>query len=225
MISIKKIEKLTGVIFKNAIRLHIDSIYLFFKKSLSSAFQLSILSQEEIGKTLFLEEVVYQARPNHDDEIDEPEYEKMINNIFLSHTRKQQWFSSRAAEDMRFFFKNKKFPKFVQEINNGILEIKKQNATYVGLNKKGNVIDWKSRIIIPKITEKETKKHISRVNDFIVNLAEGCRRGTHSVDTDSVDAILTVRLARELEQLWPYKSLFKARELINIRKFKIDEEY
>lgn len=120
---------------------------------------------------------------------------------------------------------SRKFPKFIEEINKGLLEIKKQNATYVGFQKKGRFINWESRINFPKKSATEVKKHITRVNDYIINLVEACRRGTNSVDTDSVDKLLTIELAKKLESLWRYKSSFKKNELKNIRKFDIDEEY
>ena len=50
--------------FENALRLHRDSILLYNNKSFISAYLLSVLAQEEIGKAFLLEEHIFQTSIN-----------------------------------------------------------------------------------------------------------------------------------------------------------------
>jgi AbiV family abortive infection protein len=54
-ISYYKLRRIVYLALKNAIRLHLDSIFLFKNKSYPSALQLSILTLEELGKAKELE--------------------------------------------------------------------------------------------------------------------------------------------------------------------------
>ena len=207
--------------FQNAIRLHKDAIALYKLGSFLTAYQLSILSQEEIGKTFLLEEHIFQMAGRVKD-IDK-ETEDIMTKALLSHRVKQRWFS-RVADDY-FKYKGKRLSKFIREVESGKLEENKQNATYVGLTKQNKTMNPNGKIINPlkRVKTEDAKKHITRVNDYIVDLIEGCRRGVYSVDTEEVDSCLTMDLAKELELLWSLKSKETQISLRKIRKFEIDD--
>lgn len=54
-----KVAKMAAFAFQNGIRLHKDAILLYKNKSYPSAIQISILSQEEIGKAFLLEDYIF----------------------------------------------------------------------------------------------------------------------------------------------------------------------
>lgn len=205
--------------FMNGVRLHKDAILLYKAGSSLSAYQLSILAQEEIGKSSLLEEHVWQMQ-GHPQDISH-ELEDMMIKAMSSHKIKQGWFS-RYADDY-FKYRNKRLSKFIREVESGKLEENKQNATYVGLTKQNKTMNPNGKIVNPlnRIKPDDAKRHITRVNDYIVNLIEGCRRGVYSVDTEEVDYCLTMNLAKELELLWSLKSRDTQISLRKIRKFEI----
>ena len=57
-----KIERMSVLALKNAIRLHSDSVVLFNNRSYPSAFFLSVLALEEIGKTFQLMDFYYHSQ-------------------------------------------------------------------------------------------------------------------------------------------------------------------
>lgn len=212
---IKKISKISSLAFSNGIRLHKDSILLFNNRSFPSAFQLSILAQEEIGKSFLLQEDIWQTSTSGMDTND-PDYRKILDDCFLNHKIKQGWFSKFADEDKIF---KGKYTNFIKNIYEGKLDEKKQIATFVGLSKRFKKINWKSKIIFPKkrIKEKDVKTHITRVNDFVIYYIEGNRRGIITTDVEEIFDILTLEMSNELEKLWPFKS--RSYEII-IKKYR-----
>lgn len=211
---------MAGLAFANGVRLHKDAVLLFKNGSFPSAYFFSILAQEEIGKAFILEEHIFQMGGRSEDIT--PDLEKLILDSTLSHKVKQGWFS-READDY-WKYKGKRLSKFIKETSNGKLEDKKQNSVYVGLTRKGKSVDARGRIINPldRVKPDEVKSHITRVNDYIVVLIEGCRRNVYSVDTEELDSYLTINLAQELEALWPYSAKATQSRLKQIRKFKIE---
>lgn len=79
-INLRKIDKMAGLSFENGLRLHFDSIVLFNSKSSPSAFFLSVLAIEEIGKSFLLTDFLFHSR------IDGRMGEKMARTyLFASH--------------------------------------------------------------------------------------------------------------------------------------------
>ncbi len=203
--------------FLNGLRLHKDSILLHNNDSYPSAFQLSVLALEEIGKAFVLEEYVFRYHENPGDKT--ADEMKMWMKALSSHTSKQKWFS-RHFEDIY----GPRMSRIVRDTWSGKLDEMKQNAIYVGLTKTGKKMDPKGRIVNPadRVSIKNSEEHITRVNDFLIELIEGCRRGVTSVDTDELDNALTLGLGTELEALWTPRSPSSIRRLKNIREFNID---
>ena len=61
-VNLRKIDRMGVFAFENAIRLHEDSVCLFANDRLPSAFALSVLSLEELGKYFMLEDFVWHSR-------------------------------------------------------------------------------------------------------------------------------------------------------------------
>jgi len=218
----KKIKNLAGASFSNGLRLHRDSIALFKIGSIPSSYALSILAQEEIGKAFLLAEIVFQDVDNNGLDL---EYSKLILKCMRSHKVKQGWFSQQVGD----FFKypGKKYPKIFKDVYSGKLDEDKQNAIYVGVTKTDNKPDlMRGKIIDPskRTKPKQAEKHITRVNDFIIEFTEGCRRGILCADPEEVDELLTMGLVAELESLWPKKSKSSIAKLKKYRKYDIDED-
>ena len=222
MMTLKKASKMAGLAFTNALRLHRDSIALYNNGSFPSSYQLSILAQEEIGKAFLLEEIVSQDCGQKID--DDKEFNDIMIKTLLSHKSKQGWFS-RQADDI-FKYHAKRFPKFVKEVSSGKLEEKKQNATYTGLSKKNGKIDIEGKIIQPTliIKEDDAKAHITRVNDFIITLIEGCRRGLLFITSSGLDEQLVIETSSTLEKLWTIKSNETIKKLGAYRKYEVEIE-
>jgi len=210
---------MSGMSFLNALRLHKDSIFMYKNKSFPTAFQLSIIAQEEIGKSNLLEDVVFQMFDNPKGI--NPEYEKMIVDLLYSHKDKQIRFSSKVEDEF-----TKRYFKIAENINSGKYDEKKQNATYVGLTKKQGKKRLNGKILNPIMSIKgvDAAVMITKVNDYVIELIEGVRRGIYSVDTEELDESLTLEAAQELESLWPNKSISSIKRLKKIREFDIDPD-
>lgn len=219
MRSLEKASKMAGMAFKNGIRLHKDAILLYKNGSYPSSLQLSILAQEEIGKAFLLEEHVHQMSGRTEDI--NTEDEELMLKALISHKVKQGWFS-RVVGDY-FKYRGNKVPKFWKEVMTGVLDEKKQNATYVGLTKQGRKSNINGRLIEPltRVKIAEVKQYITRVNDYIIILIEECRRELSIVDTEEVNDNLTLELSKELSILWPYTTKETKKRLIEIRKHKL----
>lgn len=169
----KKFERLELLALKNAMRLHDDSMKMFKQKSYATAFQLSVLSQEEFGKVLIIEDVVWNRRFNK------------MNDKWT-----QEWFNLTTKHNFKQFkvLRDSKFgdPKtmiLIQKILNGDLEKQKQGATYAGLT--GNMIS--GRIINPfQITRDKALIQISTLNNDILLLMEKIKNGFWELESELV---------------------------------------
>ena len=169
----RKFERLELLALKNAMRLHDDSMRMFKQKRYPTAFQLSVLAQEEFGKVLIIEDVVWNCRFN-----------KMTDKWT------QKWFD--ATRDHKFkqvkMLRDSKFPeteavKLMQKIMDGQLEKKKQAATYAGL--KDNKIS--GRIVDPfKVSSKKALTQISKLNREVLSITERIRKGSWELDSKIV---------------------------------------
>ncbi|MFM6398978.1 MAG: AbiV family abortive infection protein, partial [Planktothrix sp.] len=106
LLNINKIEKMARLAFLNCLRLHGDSIYLYKNGSYPSAYFLSIISLEELGKVLLLSSTLFHTRGN---EMDRASQEMWIESIF-SHQDKQGVFAYEFMLELP-----KPFMKFIRE--------------------------------------------------------------------------------------------------------------
>lgn len=191
-INLNKIEKLAGLTFRNSIRLHNDSILLFKEKSYASAYFLSILALEEYGKMCILTNILFHSRAKETTE--KEEIEEHLKLIY-SHRNKQSEF---------IYVNMLNLPKnFIKNVCNGKIEILKQNSVYVGLLKKKNKINLKSKIQHPfNITEKKAKHQITIMNDCLLELIFGVIKEAYIIDSNEVEALINMPLYIKIKNNW-----------------------
>lgn len=149
-----KIERLQLLAFINSLRLHYDAYKLFKLKSYPSAYFLSILSQEELGKTLYIEYIFWYAFTEN---TDYSTMEKFFKGLY-SHKLKQ-------AYSIRDYYP--KYKALMEKIDTGMLDKEKQNAIYVGLyNQK-----LSGKIIAPTTIRKDrVVKQINFVKKLYIEI-------------------------------------------------------
>ncbi|MFC2088318.1 AbiV family abortive infection protein [Calditrichota bacterium] len=207
-LSIYKFKKLATESFRNGLRLHFDSILLFKNESYPSAFQLSVLALEEFSKSYWVEHYYYSSITN--DGFPDKDFEQKWLNLLYFHPKKQKaffgWGVSREYSS-----------KFIESIENGELELKKQKATYVGLNKSRNKVDVNSRISTPlQIKKKDSKQMISLLNDYLKDMCDMKSYYEYHSEILEKDELLTDELNLKLNN-WKYKSGLRKEPLFKTR--------
>ena len=176
---LRKIRRIATASFENAVRLHEDAILLFKKDRIPSAMQMSVLSIEEIGKYFMYEDVWWHNRTEGIWSI--KDMQRFLLGVY-SHTSKQSWFARQVH-----------YSPFVSKpllgiLETGELENIKQKATYVGMPRKGKNINFDKRLTSPKQTSRRrAEDFITMVNDYIVELAVGTRKGFYTLDIPEID--------------------------------------
>jgi AbiV family abortive infection protein len=208
--ALRKIQRIATASFKNAVRLHEDAILLFKNDRIPSAFQMSALSIEEIGKYFMFEDVWWH---NRTDGIWSIEDMQQFLRGGYSHTSKQKWFAGHV--DSPFVSK-----QLIRILETGELENIKQKATYVGMPRKGKNIDFDKRFTSPKQTSRRrAEDFITMVNDYIVDLAVGIRKGFYSLDILEIDNWLAEpEIERYFLELWPSMRKATKKRLEGMRK-------
>ena len=196
-INLNKIDKMAGLSFENALRLHFDSIILFQNESFPSAYFLSSLALEEIGKSFILIDFLFDSLYN--ERLGE-KYEKHYIKSIYSHHDKQYSF----ARNFRSLFEPTIFFKDLLE---GKQEILKQNSIYVGLERKGKTINLKGKVISPlKISKQKATKQITEVHNVAVEITHMKITDIGDIDSEEVAKLLTKALFRKLTRAWPFLS-------------------
>lgn len=196
--------------FENGLRLHRDAILLYKNRAYPSAYFLSTLSMEELGKSLALEEYLWR---NATEGKAPPEIEQKLIEALYNHKHKQIRFARNV--DVPGYCR-----KAIQNIFDGNAEVDKQAAIYVGLHRNRNKIDYKGKIVNPlKLRARKASSQITIVNDFLVVLALGCIKGTHSMDLVGLEAIFTHALVTELRTKWPEMSRTAKHQYSQIMKY------
>ncbi len=194
-VSLRKMCKVIGCAFENALRLHFDSILLFDNESYPSAYFLSILSLEELGKVTMLDNFVWHSRI--DGRYGAHEEQRSIDRIF-QHQTKQNVFATNAE-----WFVPK---KLLQDFRNGKIEVMKQNAVYVGLTRKNRKSDLNGKVLTPyDVGMPKARRQITVVNDFLVDLTMGTMAQVYGIDTEEVESMLNENLLAELTERWKFR--------------------
>lgn len=192
-ISLNKVDKMAGLSFENGLRLHFDSILLFENKSYPSAYFLSVLAIEEIGKAFLIEDFLWHSLC--DGRMEKEWEEKFLERIYF-HTAKQSSFA-------RTFDSPIGTSRFFKLLYKGELEIFKQNSVYVGLARNKRKVNLKSRINNPlKIDQTKAQKQITNVNDCLLEFTLGVIEQVYSVDSSCVENLLNKRLLSKLKGKW-----------------------
>jgi AbiV family abortive infection protein len=192
-----KFRKLATESFKNAIRLHFDSILLFNNKSYPSSFQLSVLALEEFSKSHWVEHYYYSSITNSG--FPEKEFEQKWLKMLYLHPEKQNAF---FGWRMHYEYS----PKFVEFVNKRQLELKKQRSIYVGLDRVNGKIDVNGRISSPeRVKQTDAKQMISLLNDYLIDICERKSIQEFYFDIEEKDELLTEDLLIRLKK-WKFKS-------------------
>jgi AbiV family abortive infection protein len=211
-------EQLTKYKFKriatesliNGIRLHFDSILLFNNKSYPTSLQISIISIEEIAKAKWVEHYYYSSITNNG--FPDKDFEQKWLKLLYFHPKKQYEFLARELFEYS--------PKFVDFVQKGQLELQKQKATYVGLEKTKGNIDVNSRISIPeKVKESDAKKIISLLNDVLIEICENKIFQEYYFGIEEMDKVIDEKLLDRLKK-WKYRSGIKLRKWFSERTKK-----
>ena len=187
-VNLRKISKVIGCAFKNALRLHFDSILLFDNDSYPSAYFLSILALEELGKVTMLDNFVWHSRI--DRRRNAKEEQQSIDRVF-QHQLKQKVF----ATDAEWFVPK----KILENFRDGKIEVMKQNAVYVGLTRKNRKADLNGKVISPyDVGMQKARRQITVVNDFLVDLTLGTIKQVYGIDTEEVQSMLNASCSLNL---------------------------
>lgn len=194
-----KFKKLAIESLINGLRLHFDSILLYNNKAYPTVLQIAIIAIEEIAKAKWIEHYYYSSITNNG--FPEESFEQKWLNLLYMHREKQYSFIAREMFDYS--------PQFIEFVKQGKLEIQKQKATYVGLEKSKNNVDINSRISIPnKIKANEAKRIISFVNDVLIEICELRISQDHYFDIKEMNDIMNTDLLTKLKT-WKSKTRLK----------------
>lgn len=211
LLNLYKLDKMSYLALENALRLHNDAILLFKNKRYASAFALSVISQEEIGKMHIINDFVWHSRI----EGRMPEYEKGWLELLYKHPRKQYSFLSNnpvRGHDSRSY-------KLMDEVSTGKLEAKKHEALYVGLQRLKGKIEMNGRIKHPFcLREKIVKDQITKINDYLLVMGLGIINEFYCLDGTPVETLFTKELMRSLSKKWIYRSNDAQKHINNMEK-------
>jgi len=201
MINLRKLAKMEGLSFKNALRLHFDSILLFENKSYPSSFFLSILAQEEIGKVFLLEDFIWHSSAEERMSEEWEDWEKKWISMIYKHSTKQwNFFLGGGAEFS--FDKN-----FIKKAYSGKTETDKQNSVYVGLDRKEGIINMEGKINSPfNIRKEKAIEQITAVNDFLLELILLTIGDYGGLDNEDVNKLINKKLYKKIKSLWKHKN-------------------
>lgn len=193
--------KLFREAFKNAIDLHLDSMFLFKNKSYPRAFALSVLAMEEFGKYVSMDRLAFYSF--HDKNFLEESIDrdfvlsKYIKGIFTQHGLKQKSYVANLFHDM----KRREFSMLMKKIENKRIDTMKQNALYVGVQISKSKKYMFSGVYIPKIkiTKSNAFGQVNFVNDWVLRLIEGKLIGYLHFDDQVISRILWKKLYNQIQ--------------------------
>ena len=195
--NLKKIERISLLSLKNAVRLHSDSILLFRHKKYPSAYFLSIIALEEIGKYFLLNEFLSRSRADGRMEL---HWEKKYIDLIYMHRCKQNHFVS----NLEYFDETAYGADF---------EKRKQNALYVGLPKR----NIGGKIVNPIMLKAgSAKRQITYLNDRLILFL---LRSNYEQNYEDYVRVLDLKLFRSLLSTWPCmteKYQTKSQEIVNL---------
>ncbi len=173
-LSFRKLAAFEWQCYQNALRLHLDSAHLLHHKSFASAFALSVVACEELGKGLATSEIAYRTRTNGR-EITQTD-KQLFGMLLSDHRLKQGWFARHA------------FPADLKRmLRYTALQKEKNNALYVGVS-HGN-----HHIIRPQaLSKSKARQQVKEVNNVLLDFIRGTRVGAYEFE-EIFDAFLRNR--------------------------------
>ncbi len=181
-LSTRKLNALQYACLQNALRLHFDSVLLSKGRSFASAFAISVIASEELGKAFGIAEIIFQAR--FDKGRLHAKDAKFVRALLSDHKLKQRWFVS----SLFGIFGPKNVIKRYQTIQSA-----KNNAIYAGV-RKGN-----HQIVRPfLISASKAKQQIRIVNTALIDSIEGTLNGAHYHEEAADQVFRSRRLLNKL---------------------------
>ncbi|MBY0473315.1 AbiV family abortive infection protein [Patescibacteria group bacterium] len=201
MITNQKLDRMAFLAFCNAIRLHEDAIELYKIKSYSSAFFLSVLSQEEIGKMHLINDYTWQRGTSDDPKAYAKGVEKMFVEAIFLHKLKQAHFLLNSPIENNYSARGR---RIMEEAWKGVLDGEKQNAVYVGFGRKNGKIDTSGPIKHPwQVTEKEAETQITKMNDYLLVFGLGLRYTNFVFENEDIEYMWKgKKFLRKISSLW-----------------------
>ena len=180
-LSTRKLNALQYACLQNALRLHFDSVFLAKGRSFASAFAISVIASEELGKAFAIAEIIWQVEvsrskpPGVSKRRLQPEDHHLVRELLSNHKLKQGWF-------VRSFFDifglvdipgakpgAKGIFRRYQSIQGA-----KNDAIYAGV-RRGNY-----QIVRPfRMSASKAKQQIRTVNNALIDAVEGTLNGTY----------------------------------------------
>jgi AbiV family abortive infection protein len=198
-INIRKIYKLQTLVLKNALRLNHDSIILFNNDSFPSAYFMSAIALEEIGKLFYLDDFIYHFHCGH---LSGKDFSEYYSKVIYSHSAKQQ----KNAIEFRFEISE----QMKNLMQNGNIEKNKHKHLYVGLPKIKNKVDIKGKIQEPFTFNKEKiTKQITLINDQLLYLSLGLFIGTlvlSGLNINNYKDFINKQTIEQLFNAWPHRN-------------------
>lgn len=135
---------------RNSLRLLTDAVALYDRGSFPTAFQLGVLAMEEFAKAKWVDHVYDAGMTNGG--FAPAEFEQTWLKLLFLHSEKQMAFIGREYYEFS--------PRLLAAVKDGSLDRKKQAATYVGLPKKGKLVDVNARVSTPNSIKRADAKQI-----------------------------------------------------------------
>ena len=200
-LSARKYKQLAIESLRNCLRLLKDAITLYKINSYASAFQLSVLAMEEYSKAKWVEHVYYSAMTNTG--LPDADHEQGWLKLLYLHPEKQQAFL--WHEHFEFS------PALHHAAKSGDLERRKQRATYVGLPKRGKLIDVNARVSSPTATtQADAKQFISLVASEVKGVYKMITKNDSYFGIEEMDDVITSHEAMFVFS-WRHRSGLKSR--------------
>jgi hypothetical protein len=137
---------------------------------------------EEYAKAGWVDHVYYTSITNNG--LPDVEHEQAWLKLLYLHPEKQQAFLGHEYFEFS--------PNLHQAARHGDLDRKKQRATYVGLPKRGRLIDVNARISVPtKTTQADAKQLISLVASEIKGVYRLIERNDTCFGIEELDEVIT----------------------------------
>jgi AbiV family abortive infection protein len=181
-LSTRKLNALQYACFQNGFRLHFDSVLLAKARSFASAFAISVIASEELGKAFAIAEITYHA--GFDKALLHSHGTEFVRSLLSDHKLKQGWFVSSFFD----IFRAKGVVRRYQ-----VIQSAKNNAIYAGV-RKGN-----HQIVRPfLISASKAKQQIRTVNNALIDSVEGTLNGTYGYEDVADHVFRNRRLLNKL---------------------------
>jgi AbiV family abortive infection protein len=181
-LSTRKLNALQYACFQNALRLHFDSVLLAGMRSFASAFAISVIASEELGKAFAIAEITFQA--GFDKGRFHAEDTKFVRALLSDHKLKQGWF---VSSFIGIFGRKEVLMRYKT------IQSAKNDAIYTGV-RKGN-----HQIVRPFLmSASKAKKQIRTVNNALIDSVEGTLNGSYYFEEVAQGVLRSRRLLNKL---------------------------